>query len=167
MKHCLHIYTGDGKGKTTAAVGLATRYLGHGGSVLFLQFMKGRESGEVSALTSLGAEVRRLSKDYGFFPFPDADAILAEHTHLLDEAALFAKEKGGLLILDEIISAYTHALLPKEAVLSLLAEKPCEIICTGRDVPEELLRHADYVTEMCARRHPYETGLCARRGIEF
>ncbi len=167
MKHCLHIYTGDGKGKTTAAVGLATRYLGHGGSVLFLQFMKGRESGEVSALNSLGAEVHRLSKDYGFFPYPDADAVIAEHANLLDRAIKFAKEKGGLLILDEIISAYVHALLPKEAVLSLLLEKPCEIICTGRNAPDDLLRHADYVTEMCARRHPFEAGLCQRRGIEF
>lgn len=168
MQSCLHIYTGDGKGKTTAALGLCTRFLGYGGSVLILQFMKGSPSGETRSLEKLGASVCRLSKNYGFYPFgDDTTAITEEHNRLLTKAARFSETPGGLLILDESISAYNLSLLSRPLFLSLLKNANCEIVCTGRDVPDEITALAQYITEMKAVRHPFNNGIAARQGIEY
>ncbi len=167
MKNCLHIYSGDGKGKTSAAVGLAVRFLSYGGRVLFVQFMKGSESGEVTSLQDLGASVCRLSHDYGFYPYKDAGGVMEEHDRLLAEAERFAQNGDGLLILDEGLTAYALSLLSRSRFLRLLTEKNCEIVCTGHKDVQELAEIADYRTEMRALAHPYEKGLCARRGIEF
>ena len=168
MKTCLHVYTGDGKGKTTAALGLATRFLGHGGRVLFMQFMKGAESGECASLEKLGASVRRLSKDYGFYPhLSDVDSLTEEHNRMLSEAESFSKEASVLLILDESISAYALSLFDCARFLSILQNRKCEIACTGRNAPPEILALSDYATEMRCLYHPYDKGLPARKGIEF
>ncbi len=167
MQNCLHIYTGDGKGKTTAAMGLCARFISYGGPVLILQFMKGSPSGEISSFEKLGASVFRLKQDYGFYPYQDADAVIKEHNQLLDRAEAFSESSGGLLILDESISAYNLSLLHRDRFLKLLQQKQCETVCTGRNVPAEIATHADYITEMLAIRHPFSQGLDARPGIEY
>ena len=168
LKPCLHIYTGDGKGKTTAAVGLAARFISYGGPVLFLQFMKGAESGECASLRALGCEVCRLSKDFGFYPnLSDPALVYKEHTRMLSTALEFMQKENALLVLDESISAYALSLLDREEFLAILQNRKCEMVCTGRDVPPELLSLADYITEMKCIRHPYENGLSARCGVEF
>ncbi|MBE7024835.1 MAG: cob(I)yrinic acid a,c-diamide adenosyltransferase [Ruminococcaceae bacterium] len=167
MTNCLHIYTGDGKGKTTACMGLALRFLSGGGRVLILQFMKGSPSGEIPLLEKLGASVKRLSKNYGFYPFKQTSAVIEEHNRLMSEALSFAQKGEGLLILDEIISAYSLSLLCRSQLLELLRHKNCEIVCTGRNAPPELIKLADYITEMKNVRHPYASGLGARKGIEY
>lgn len=167
MQYCTHFYTGDGKGKTTAALGLALRFIGAGGPVLLLQFMKGAPSAELFPLATLGVDIKRLSKDYGLFPrTEDRAAIQKEHDAMLQSARTFQRN-GGLLLLDECISAYNLQLLDCNLLESILQEKSCEIVCTGRNVPERLLPYADYITDMKAVRHPFTKGLGARRGIEF
>lgn len=168
MKPCLHVYTGDGKGKTTAAVGLAARFSSHGGSVLFLQFMKGAESGECASLRALGCKVFRLSEDFGFYPnLSNPERVLLEHNHMLAMAYDFMQKENALLVLDESISAFALSLFDREKFLSLLQNRTCEIVCTGRDAPPEILALSDYVTEMRCIRHPFLEGLAARPGIEF
>ncbi len=168
LKTCLHIYTGNGKGKTTAATGLAARFIAYGGEVMCIQFMKGSESGECASLKALGARVHRLSENFGFYPhFSAPERVLEEHGRLLALAKEFSQKENALLILDESISAYSLSLLDRAEFLSILKGRKCEMVCTGRDVPPELLSLADYITEMKCIRHPYENGLPARCGVEF
>lgn len=119
MENFLHVYTGDGKGKTTAAIGLALRYLGHGGSVMLIQFMKGSSSGEILLLEKAGATIHRLSKDFGFYPFTDKEKVIKEHQAMLTIAKNFSTQKSGLLILDECISAYYLSLVDRCDLLAL------------------------------------------------
>jgi len=174
MKGLIHIYTGDGKGKTTAALGLALRAAGRGKRVLFVQFLKGSQTGELLSLKKLpNVTVLRPENDYGFyFQLSDAQkaALCKEHERLLN-AAFDAATLGtcDLLILDEVIPAYTLGALDRIKLLELVSHKPeeLELVLTGRDAPEELLQYADYITEMRCIRHPYEKGLPAREGVEY
>ena len=164
-KGLIHLYTGEGKGKTTAAVGLAVRAAGAGKRVIFLQFMKGRDTGELHALDKLpGIEILRSEKDFGFY-FQMTEEQKKEltliHNGLLERALerTMAGE-ADVIVLDE-------ALLKR--LLSRTDDKPHfpEIICTGRDPQEWLLEQADYVTRMECVRHPFDRGIGAREGIEY
>ncbi len=171
----IEIYTGNGKGKTTAAMGLAARHAGYDGNrVLITQFMKCGREGEAKTLASL-PNVTFVNNSYQhgfvFMMTPEEkDRLRTEHDRNLAAAA--AKARGGevtLLVLDEIVSAYTEGVIDREAVLNLLADHGgAELVLTGRNVPEEILRTADYVSEIKSVRHPYETCRApARKGIEY
>lgn len=163
----IHIITGNGKGKTSAAAGMALRMCGRGKSVLFAQFLKGADSGEVTVLRSIpNITVMRLSRDYGFFKSMTAEEISAvkgEHNAIL-RAAL--EGEYDMLILDELIPAMNNGLIDTkllDAVLSL----DRETVLTGREPAPELIERADYVSEIVKIKHPFDKGVAARRGVEF
>ena len=170
----IHIYCGDGKGKTTAAVGLAIRCAGSGRKVVFAQFLKDGSSSEIRLLGQIpGIEVLVCPENFGFTfrMTEETRARAADAYQALFDRAVYRAEKlqADLLVLDESIGAYQAMLLDPRAVLTFLCEKPeyLEVVMTGRDPGEELLGLADYVTEMQCIRHPYAQGLPAREGIEY
>ncbi|MBQ4485533.1 MAG: cob(I)yrinic acid a,c-diamide adenosyltransferase [Oscillospiraceae bacterium] len=165
----VHIYCGNGKGKTTAALGLAIRMAGTGGSVHLYQFMKGNPSSELASLEKLGIKVRRLSENYGFSSGMTDEIrkkVTEEHNAMLDECI---KDECDLMILDEIFSAVNKELADKEKALSVmyLLSHFKDIVLTGREPMQEFLDGADYITEMQCVRHPFEKGIKARKGIEY
>jgi len=173
VKGCLHIYCGDGKGKTTASVGLAVRAEGNRMKELFCQCMKDGTSSEVEMLKKLGITYCCCTKRFGFFwNMTDEEKKNAAHayTELFEEVTDKAeKEAYDLLVLDEFMSAYNHGLIEQKRALDFLLRRPehLEIVLTGRDPGEELLKLADYVTEMRKLKHPFDEGIAARKGIEL
>lgn len=173
VKGCLHIYCGDGKGKTTAAVGLAVRAAGYGMKVLFCQCMKDGSSSEVKMLEKLGIDYCCCREKFGFFwnmtEEQKKDAACAYTQLFLDVTKKAAEEGYEMLVIDEFMSAYEHGLIDQKKALAFLVNRPqgLEVILTGRDPGEELLELADYVTEMKKRKHPFDQGVGARRGIEM
>jgi len=173
-KGLLLVNTGDGKGKTTAALGLALRAWGQGMKVLILQFIKsGRQSGESKAAEKLGPgfEIRPMGK--GFIRGAGEESP-DRHSRAAQEALNAAANeinagKYDLIILDEILYALHYGLLSIEDVLALVAGKPerLHLVLTGRHAPPEIIRQADLVTEMKEIKHPFTEGLYAQRGIEF
>ena len=165
----LHLYYGDGKGKTTAAMGLALRALGSGKRVVVLQFLKGGQSGEIPLLEQLGAKIYR-GKAGQKFVFQMNDAEKAE-TRQLQNANLTAAmaEPADLLILDEAGSAWELDMVDKELLKAVVLERPAEQECvlTAHGAPDWMLEAADYSTEMKCHRHPYQKGIAAREGIEY
>lgn len=170
----IHIYEGDGKGKTTAAVGLCIRFAGTGGKVLFTQFLKRNDSGELSILEQIeNICLLRCEKNFGFTfrmtPEQKQEAAGYYNAHL-EKALKEAMEKHvGLLVLDEVLDAYNSDMIKHEVLLKFLQEKPqeLEVVLTGRNPAEELLELADYVTYMEKKKHPYDEGIGARKGIEL
>jgi cob(I)alamin adenosyltransferase len=167
----IHVYTGNGKGKTTAAVGQAIRACGHGARVVMIQFMKGREYGELRCADLLdNFEILQFGRDQ-FVDKSNPAQIDIEYARKGLNAAKEIVEKGDcdLLVLDEINVALDFALLPVEEVLALLAGKPeqIEVILTGRNAPQEMIDIADLVTEMREIKHPYQLGIEMRKGIEY
>ena len=168
----IHIYCGDGKGKTTAALGLILRHIGAGGSAALAQFLKSTPTGELAALERLGVPVYRNDLPHGFFPnMTDEmkEAVRAMHNRTLAEATRLARSgECSLLVLDELNPALSLGLIDHSAVLSLLDDHGnAELVITGRDPDAELLARADYITEMKLVKHPYEKGVKARKGIEY
>ena len=168
----IHIYCGDGKGKTTAAMGLAARMAGRGKTVLIGQFFKDGSSGEIQALKALpGIQTIHCHTVPGLFSRMTEDQRAQAKTdytaYLLD--LLKKGRDADLLVLDEAISALNRGIIPAEPLLSYLQAqgRTQEIVLTGRNPKEELLALADYVTEMVKRRHPFDRGIKARRGVEF
>ena len=169
----IHIYCGDGKGKTTAAVGLAVRCAGRGNKVLLVQFLKSRDSGELYSLAKLpDIEVMR-GKESKKFTFQmneeEKHALLIEHNKMFEQ--VLAKIKNGgysLLILDEVIGALNAKVFEMPKLIEFLRHKPenLEVVLTGRNPAPELVEIADYVSEMRKVKHPMDKGLMAREGIE-
>lgn len=169
----VQVYTGNGKGKTTASLGLAFRAVGQGFRVHISQFMKGRSNtGELKSAEKL-APLLTISQfgRQGFImdsgPLPE-DYELAGKA--MEEAAGFLlTNEDGLLILDEILNALRYNLISLESVLKMIKEKPpgVEIVLTGRGAPPEIIDAADLVTEMTEIKHPYAQGIPSRRGIEY
>ena len=174
-KGLTHIYYGDGKGKTTAALGLALRAAGCGKAVVIVQFLKDWNCGELSSLALLpNVTIFRGKASGGVFVRDMSEEQKAETKNIHDDNLRKALElqKNGLcdlLILDEAIDAYKLGVLDAGLFESLLDEKPdaLELVVTGHDADARLLEWADYVTEMVKRKHPYDLGVAARRGIEF
>lgn len=172
MPGLIHIYCGDGKGKTTAAAGLAVRAAGAGKKVVFTQFFKDGSSSEVKVLRDVeNIQVMHCKTVRGFFRrMSDAEKARAseDYTRLLSDV-LSAAKGAQLLILDEIVSACNHGTVAETAVTDFLLSKPenLEVVLTGRNPSDALLKLADYVTEMRKIRHPYDRGVTARKGIEF
>ncbi len=168
----IHVYCGDGKGKTTAALGLICRHVGCGGTAVLAQFLKSLPTGELLSLKKLGVPVYRNELPHGFFPQMDAStkaSVRRMHAHTLAEVSRLARENAcSLLVLDELCAAMTLDLIDRDPVLSLLDDHgETELVITGRDPDQALLARADYVTEMKLVKHPYEKGVSARRGIEY
>lgn len=169
----IHIYCGDGKGKTTAAVGLAVRCAGRGNKVLLVQFLKSRDSGELYSLAKLpDIEVMR-GKESKKFTFQmneeEKRALLIEHNKMFEQ--VLAKIKNGgysLLILDEVIGALNAKVFEMPKLIEFLRHKPenLEVVLTGRNPAPELVEIADYVSEMRKVKHPMDKGIMAREGIE-
>lgn len=169
----VHIYCGDGKGKTTAATGLAVRAKGQGLHVLFVQFLKSGTSGELESLRKLGIEVVS-GQPSGKFVFQmkpeEKEANRIFHGQRLAEAIDRSRTGIDLLILDEILGAISTGMVDQAAVMEFLANKPArlEVVLTGRDPSEQLMAQADYVSEMVMRKHPFESSRTpARPGIEY
>ena len=191
QKGLLHIYTGDGKGKTTAAIGQSIRAAGNGMRVYFVQFLKDGTSSEIPILENIpGVSVTYAAHNYGFYKnMTDEEKtsardaygnLLSESIQMITQTAestqiagnmqtLESIQAGVLLVLDEIIGAYNHNLIEKELLIHFLRERASniEVILTGREPAMELLELADYVTEMKKIRHPFDGGVPARKGIEY
>ena len=162
----LHLYFGSGKGKTTAAAGLALRALGHGKKVVVVQFLKDGTSGEIEPLRRLGAAVFACpNAKFTWLMTPQEKAAALAHNTQTLEAAL--QMPCDLLILDEACAALRTALLPEALLQKAVLNAPYEVVLTGRDPADWMLQNADYITEFIARRHPYEKGIPAREGIEY
>lgn len=168
----LHIYTGDGKGKTTAAMGLCLRAAGHGYRVGIAQFLKDGKSGELTAFSKMeNVRLFDFLPDVKFtFAMNEREKRQAHdfYTRLLTE---IDSEAGNLdlLLLDEILPAVTTGMLDEEAVLRFLNRRRAtlEVVLTGRDCPPAISRLADYISDIRMVRHPYEKGIPARKGIEW
>ena len=171
-KGLIQVYTGNGKGKTTAALGLALRAVGHGMKVLMIQFMKGDQHGELESSKRLSPYL--TLKQVGRETFisksnPDPkDLQLAQGGFSMAIKAIQNKEYD-IVILDEINLAIDYGLIPLKDLLHLMDSKPetVELILTGRNVKREILEKADLVTEMVDRKHYYDEGVPAREGIEI
>ena len=165
----VHLYWGDGKGKTTAAMGLALRALGSGRSVVIVQFLKGGQSGEIPLLRSLGARILR-GKAGTKFSFQMSEEEQAETLALQTENLRQALAcRCDMRVLDEACSAWQTGLVDQELLKKAVLERPegQEVVLTGRNPPEWLREAADYITEMRCCRHPFERGISAREGVEF
>ncbi len=173
-KGLIHVYTGEGKGKTTAAFGLAKRAAGHAKKVLILQFLKSKmqDSGEIISARKTGIKVIRFEDQTTplFDPNIKVDDLKKA---IKDAVALAIREiKGGsydVVILDEFNTALGCDYAEMKDAQEIIDAKPeeTELIFTGRGAPEGLIELADYVTEMRMIKHPFEKGVKARKGIEF
>lgn len=168
----IHIYTGDGKGKSSAAAGLATRALGAGLKVLFIQFMKDGSSSEFNIL-SRQPDFTYKAAGLGRFLMKRDDAAAADFAVAKEGFDLaceaFKSGQFDLVVLDEILWAVTCGLLPVERVVQALKGRApgVEVVMTGRNPAPELLETADLVTEMRCVKHYYQSGRRALKGIEF
>ncbi|HAH59818.1 MAG: cob(I)yrinic acid a,c-diamide adenosyltransferase [Lentimicrobiaceae bacterium] len=170
MKGYIHLYTGNGKGKTTAAFGLALRAAGAGKRVFIAQFVKGMHYAEIDAIKRLPEiELKQYGLDCFIVNEPTQHDIEAARKGLKEISLIIAENKTDLLILDEICIALHYHLFDIEEVVALLKNKPqeMEIVMTGRYAPPELYEMADLVTEMTEIKHYYNQGVEARKGIEF
>ena len=169
QKGFLHLYWGDGKGKTTAAMGLALRALGQGKRVVIVQFLKGGPSGEIPLLERLGATVYRGKAGQKFvFQMNEAEKDAARAVQNANLAAAMAEE-ADLLILDEAGSAWELDMIDKERRRDAVLQRPetQECVLTAHAAPQWMLDAADYSTEMKCLRHPFQRGVAARKGIEY
>ena len=172
-KGLVHIYYGDGKGKTSAALGLALRAIGHGLKVILIQLMKGRHwIGEFKAQENIP---NFIVKQYGTTSFINLYTPDSKDKERAVQGLLFAEQvmKQGVydvVIIDESLYAVEYGLIPLSKLVEIVKNKPAnvELVLTGgRDPPEELLRLADYVTHLVMEKHPYMDGVQARQGIDF
>ena len=173
VRGLVQVYTGNGKGKTTAALGLALRAMGHGMKVLIIQFMKGKTDygeHEAAARYAPNLTIHRAGREaFVSKAKPDPlDVKLAQDGFFIAKKAVQNKEYD-IIILDEINMVIDYGLLPLSDLLQLIDSKPetIELILTGRDAHPKVLEKADLVTEMLERKHYYKRGIPARRGIEL
>lgn len=173
-KGLIHIYCGDGKGKTTAALGLALRAAGAGKRVHIVQLLKGNPTSELSSLALLpNITVARPEKNFGF-TFNMTEKQKSELTDIHNRLLANALDKMNcgdtdMLIIDEFFAAYNKNLLDREMAERIVFEKAfvCELVLTGRAPDRKFIDASDYVSEIKCVKHPYEQGISARKGIEF
>jgi cob(I)alamin adenosyltransferase len=170
-KGYIHVYTGSGKGKTTAAIGLGIRATGDGLRVLMIQFMKGRRYSELDALEQV--------KNFQVLQFGRDEFVSKQKPEQVDidlarKGFAYAKEavqKGtyDVIILDELNVAVDYGLIALDDVLHLLDDKPesLELVLTGRCASPEIIKHADVVSEILEIKHPYQKGVLSRKGIDW
>ena len=167
----IHIYTGDGKGKTTAALGLTVRAVGAGMKVFIGQFVKGMHYAELDTISEFLPQIilRQNGRNCFIENEPSQKDIDAAVIGFKEITGIMTSRQYDLVILDEIFIAIHYKLIPVSELISLLKNKPSEteVILTGRKAPEELIKIADLVTEMKEIKHYYRNGIQARKGIEF
>jgi cob(I)alamin adenosyltransferase len=171
----VQIYTGNGKGKTTAAVGQAVRAAGNEFNVYMVQFLKGSNTGELKSAEKLAPyfNIFRFEKKRGFFwtlNDEEKNELKAEIQKAYEFCStVFKERKCDILIMDEVMGALHNNLITKEQLVQLIDLKPenMELILTGRDVPTEIAEKADLITEMKDIKHYFDKGVPAREGIEF
>lgn len=176
-KGYVHIYSGNGKGKTTAAIGLAARALGSEMTVCYCSFHKDPELygySEMKSLEKLGAKIINFAKYH-----PHLEELVAEETNkeiandvdkAIDYLALFITEnKYDLIILDEVLISIRDKYLSEDKLVDFIKNKPVsvELVLTGRGITDKLSLHADYITNFECVKHPYYNNLSPRKGIEF
>lgn len=170
MKGYIQVYTGNGKGKTTAAFGLALRAVGAGKKVFFAQFVKGKEYSEILAVKKFLPQITVKQFGLGCFIIdkPTQNDIDAARTGLEEVSGIIQSGEYDIVVLDEVNIALYYNLFPVNEILEILRKKPneTEIIITGRYAPAEILEIADLVTEMQEVKHYYKKGVKARKGIE-
>lgn len=174
MKGLVHIYTGDGKGKTTAAIGLGIRACGRGFRVLMVQFLKGADTGEIHTLKKLepgfmlyrGAEIKKFTWNMTSEELKQTAQI--QQDILIYAAIEVMSGSWDMIIMDEVMGAIAAGMLQPQDIARLIEGKPegLEFVLTGRNAPAELIELADYVSEIKAVKHPMEKGIPARIGIE-
>jgi len=171
----VQIYTGNGKGKTTAAVGLATRAAGNGYNVFMVQFLKGSKTGEIEAAKKMAPffNIFRFEKKRGFFWTLNSEekSELKVEVQKAYEFCMEAlqEQKCDILIMDEVMGALNNELISEKQLLELIDRKPdnIELILTGRDAPTAVIDKANLVTEMKDIKHYFKEGVQSREGIEF
>jgi len=167
----VHVYTGNGKGKTTCAFGLAMRAKGYGLDVCVVQFMKAKPDNSAKSASSIGIDVYQ----FGLDGFTSKGNLRKGDMTKAKDGLDFVKEsidekRYDLIVLDEINVALDFGLLNVNDVLHVVIGRPkgLEMVLTGRNAPQDILDIADYVTEMCEKKHPFKTaGKHAREGIEY
>lgn len=171
MKGYIHVYTGNGKGKTTAALGLALRAMGAGKKVFFAQFVKGMPYAETETIAKFLPDI--IIKQFGLKCFikdkPNQSDIDAAQNGLRQVQKAISENKYDVVVMDEVCIALYFNLFKINDLIEILNSKPegMEIILTGRYAPDELIEVADLVTEMKEIKHYYNQGVEARKGIEF
>ena len=170
-KGYIHVYTGPGKGKTTAALGLGLRAAGAGFRVHMIQFMKGRRYSELDSIENLA---NFTFSQHGRDEFVSKENPEQIDIDLAQEGFTYAKDitkssKYDLVILDELNVAVDYNLIALDEVIELIEQKPekLELVLTGRDAHPEIIKIADLVTEMLEIKHPYQQGVTGRKGIDF
>lgn len=170
----IHIYIGDGKGKTTAAIGLSIRNLGCGGRILFTQFLKNSETGEMNILSNLkGITFKRPYMRHKGFIFNMNDSQLKEIKTDIENSFQEIIEIifGGsfsLVVFDEILDVIDMGFLPEEDLIALFDKfSTTEFVITGRRATQTIKNKADYITVMNKEKHPFDAGVNARKGIEY
>lgn len=172
----IYIYHGDGKGKTTAALGLAIRAMGSGMDIIFSQFLKDDISSEFVVLRELEhVKIFHADEFYGFvWEMSEEEKLLQKDANekLLKRVEEYAKENASkklLIVLDEVLHAVNNSLLSQDMLCEFLDEysETCEIVLTGTNPSEELVTRGDYITEIKKVKHPFDMGVEARKGIEF
>ena len=169
------VYTGHGKGKTTAALGMCIRAAGYEKKVRIIQFIKGTwKYGEMDGIKLLKPYVEMEQRGKGFVGIVDDKEDISTHIRAAEEALQYSREamesgKYDHLILDEINVALNLNLIKLEDVIQLIKDKPEELhlILTGRDAPQELIDAADLVTEMREIKHPFQKGIMAQQGVDY
>ena len=169
------VYTGGGKGKTTAALGMALRGVGYGHKVCMIQFIKGSwHYGEMNSSKRLVPEFELVAAGKGFVGILDDTSSKEEHEKYAEEAIKICREKilsekYDLIILDEINYAVNLGLIKSSNVVELIKTKPkkLDLVLTGNHAKEEIIELADLVTEMKEIKHPFKSGKKAKKGIDF
>ncbi len=169
------VYTGNGKGKTTAALGLSLRAIGYEHKVCMLQFIKGSwHYGEMDSSKKLGPNFELIAVGKGFVGILDDNSPREEHEKYAAEALKICREKifsekYDVIILDEVNYAINLGLIDVQEVIKIIKEKPSELdlVLTGRNVKDEIVELADLVTEMKEIKHPFKSGIKAKKGIDF
>jgi cob(I)alamin adenosyltransferase len=171
QKGLIHVYTGDGKGKTTAAIGLGIRAVGAGLRVCMIQFMKGRRYSEIDALEKIpGFTVVQFGRDeFVSKKKPEQIDIDLAQKGLNHARDILTKNDYDVVILDEVNVAVDYHLLSIQDVVDLMKQKPesMELVLTGRYAPPEIIQQADLVSEILEIRHPYQKGVPCRKGIDW
>lgn len=170
----IHLYCGDGKGKTTAAVGLAVRAAGNGRKVCFIQFLKSGATGEINILQKLeNVSVMRteVNKKFTFqMTSEERAAAAAENMKLLQYARQEAAAgNADMLVLDEAATAVERSMIDEEVLKALVEDFPdnIELVITGSRPEAWMVEAADYVTDMEKIKHPFDRGIAARKGVEY
>lgn len=173
-KGLVHLYFGDGKGKTTAAIGLGIRACGYGKNVLFVQFLKNFNTGEILAIDkiNIGFKILKCEPVKKFVSKMNEEEKLKtftnQHEMFVNAIELIRNEQVDVVIFDELIDALNLGIISKNEISDLIKTKPphLEIVITGHNPENNLFELFDYITEMKKVKHPYDKGIKARKGIE-